>query len=360
MIAESSMRSNALLVLLTALGTAVCWWPAFVEPNIDLPFWAPLACGALCTVLSATLAPRSWLWLLLASGLGTFSVLAGVSGEVGWIADSSNAAGRLLQTNSITGMARNYSCNNYYTICEPSIYPSTMSLTFDQNSPFSGAWGWDLEHQGPSNSCSCRNPSSGSGSTFDEWNSANTSIATISSGSASTSSQWFGQGNGNTTGSFAVTGPYNLRCQVQAPVTVTTPPCFATLEYRPVTSGGIFPVGNHSYWWIQKLTAGKPENWILDGGPAGTAPNFGHLLDWATYGNNGHYTDDNNNQRIAWTSGSSPNLCTQVQSVFTYTLNWNQSQFVYALPGPNSNTFAHLAGNAAPFNPTAPPNAPGW
>ncbi len=72
---DAPSSNNALLVLLTFLGSAVSWWPAFVEPGIDLPFWAPLACAALCTGLSATLAPGSWPLLLLASGLGTFGGL---------------------------------------------------------------------------------------------------------------------------------------------------------------------------------------------------------------------------------------------------------------------------------------------
>src|SRR3954452_19067427 len=70
---EGYMRHrDATLVLLTALGSAIAWWPLCIEPNLDLPFWISLACAALCTGLATTLAPTSWLLLLLASGLGTF------------------------------------------------------------------------------------------------------------------------------------------------------------------------------------------------------------------------------------------------------------------------------------------------
>jgi hypothetical protein len=69
------MRSNTLLVLLTALSSAVCWWPLFVQPNLELPFWSSLACATLCTGLSTALAATCWPLLLLISGLGTFGGL---------------------------------------------------------------------------------------------------------------------------------------------------------------------------------------------------------------------------------------------------------------------------------------------
>lgn len=69
------MRSKVLLVLLTTLCSALSWCPAFVEPNIGVPFWIPLVCVVLCTCLSTALTPTTWPWLLPASTLGTFGGL---------------------------------------------------------------------------------------------------------------------------------------------------------------------------------------------------------------------------------------------------------------------------------------------
>jgi hypothetical protein len=63
---------NIFLVLLTALGTLIAWWPSAVQPNLDLPFWVSLACAAGCSGLSTMLTPSIWPSFLLVSGLGTF------------------------------------------------------------------------------------------------------------------------------------------------------------------------------------------------------------------------------------------------------------------------------------------------
>ena len=69
----AAMRSrDVFLVYLNVLGTAVCWWPLLIEPNLDLEFWVALACAAGCTGLSILLAPAAWPLLLVASGMGTF------------------------------------------------------------------------------------------------------------------------------------------------------------------------------------------------------------------------------------------------------------------------------------------------
>jgi hypothetical protein len=80
------MLSNDLLVLLTALGSALCWWPVSVEPSLDLPSWIPIACAALCTGLSTTMNRSRWLLFLLASGLGTFGGLC-LSYWIWWPSD---------------------------------------------------------------------------------------------------------------------------------------------------------------------------------------------------------------------------------------------------------------------------------
>ncbi len=80
------MCSNALLVLLTALGSALCWWPVSAKPSLDLPSWIPLACAAISTGLSTSLNHSRWPLFLLASGLGTFAGLC-LSYWIWWPSD---------------------------------------------------------------------------------------------------------------------------------------------------------------------------------------------------------------------------------------------------------------------------------
>ena len=66
------MQNNTLVILLTALGSAISWWPACIRPGLGLSFWVSLGCAGLTAALATTLAPTNWPWLLLVSGLGTF------------------------------------------------------------------------------------------------------------------------------------------------------------------------------------------------------------------------------------------------------------------------------------------------
>ena len=70
------MFNHRLLVVLTTLGSALCWWPMFIEPRLELPFWTPIACAALCTGASTILDSSRWLLFLAASGLGSFGGLS--------------------------------------------------------------------------------------------------------------------------------------------------------------------------------------------------------------------------------------------------------------------------------------------
>ena len=80
------MLTDNLLVLLTALGSALCWLPMAVEPSLDLPGWIPLVCAALCTGLSTTLNRSRWLLFSFASTLGTFGGLC-LSYTIWWPSD---------------------------------------------------------------------------------------------------------------------------------------------------------------------------------------------------------------------------------------------------------------------------------
>ena len=76
------MRKNTLLLILTATGSALCWWPAIIEPSLDFSRWLLLAPIAMITVLSTALDNAGWLRLVAAASLGTFAGLC--SGFVIW------------------------------------------------------------------------------------------------------------------------------------------------------------------------------------------------------------------------------------------------------------------------------------
>jgi hypothetical protein len=149
----------------------------------------------------------------------------------------------------------------------------------------------------------------------------------------------------------------NQNFLAQASVTVKVP-CFAQLKYRPVYVLDYYS-GNHSFWWFQDS---NNKHWVADGGPGGTCPFCGYLVDWVVSGDVGHYPADNSGASLAWGSGTSTSVCTQVTNLYNYAVNFPQTTYSYAMgSSPNSNTFAHWAGNAAPFSiTTPPPNATGW
>jgi len=158
------------------------------------------------------------------------------------------------------------------------------------------------------------------------------------------------------------TDPFGQNYQLfYAQAQATVAQCFAQLKYRPVTIAGI-PLGNHSFWWIQPTQNTSATQWVTDAGPSGICPlNCGYLVDWVVKGSTGNYPEDNPGASLAWNSGVSAAVCPAVMNLYNYAVNWPQTTYQYALgAAPNSNTFAHWAGNAAPFSPTPPPNAPGW
>lgn len=67
------MPRDALLIVATLTGTALCWWPVIIQPNLDLPFlWPPLAVVALVTGLATILSHRNWLLLVATAVVGSF------------------------------------------------------------------------------------------------------------------------------------------------------------------------------------------------------------------------------------------------------------------------------------------------
>jgi len=74
---RTAMHKNLLLAILTAAGSAICWWPVTMMPSLDLPPWSPLIVVALSTAISAILSRGLWLRFLLASSAGTLAGLLG-------------------------------------------------------------------------------------------------------------------------------------------------------------------------------------------------------------------------------------------------------------------------------------------
>lgn len=67
------MQRNTLLIVMVAVGSAFCWWPVIIQPNLGLPVWGtPLILIALITGLGTTLSDEGWRWLMTASVVGGF------------------------------------------------------------------------------------------------------------------------------------------------------------------------------------------------------------------------------------------------------------------------------------------------
>ena len=67
------MQRNTLLIVMVAVGSALCWWPVIIQPSLGLPVWStPLILIALITGLGTTLSDEGWRWLMTASVVGGF------------------------------------------------------------------------------------------------------------------------------------------------------------------------------------------------------------------------------------------------------------------------------------------------
>jgi hypothetical protein len=65
------MQRNTLLIVMVAAGSAMCWWPKIIPPNLGLPGWkTPLILMALVTGLGTALSDEGSRWLMIASVLG--------------------------------------------------------------------------------------------------------------------------------------------------------------------------------------------------------------------------------------------------------------------------------------------------
>jgi hypothetical protein len=142
-------------------------------------------------------------------------------GEVGWQADSTMVGGRVLQTDAVHGMARNFSCANFITECALRFLPGNLVLGFG------GGPGdlrvvpeYNLNLLYPDRSCSCKRSTYANLGLNYSWASGNTGIAQIVSWAPNNPvSSWVGSGIGQTTGGVWVTQPsYGVTCQATEPV----------------------------------------------------------------------------------------------------------------------------------------------
>jgi 4-amino-4-deoxy-L-arabinose transferase-like glycosyltransferase len=69
------MHNKTFVMVLVATGSAVCWWPSIIEPSLDLAWWIPLLCIALCATFATLLGERRLLLLTEASIIGTLAGL---------------------------------------------------------------------------------------------------------------------------------------------------------------------------------------------------------------------------------------------------------------------------------------------
>jgi hypothetical protein len=69
------MPRAILLLVLTFAGSAICWWPAIIEPSIDFSRWILLALIALMAGASTALSGGRWLLSVVACALGSFAGL---------------------------------------------------------------------------------------------------------------------------------------------------------------------------------------------------------------------------------------------------------------------------------------------
>ena len=70
---DGQMRREPLLLALTALGSASCWWPLILVPNLDLPFYLPLSLCAITIGLAVALSAKPKVRIAVAGVAGSFT-----------------------------------------------------------------------------------------------------------------------------------------------------------------------------------------------------------------------------------------------------------------------------------------------
>jgi hypothetical protein len=77
---------------MVAAGSALCWWPVIIQPNLDLPVWkTPLILLALVTSLATALSNEGAGWFMSASILGVFTGIC-FGFRLWWSTDNNDAS----------------------------------------------------------------------------------------------------------------------------------------------------------------------------------------------------------------------------------------------------------------------------
>ena len=89
---DAFMQRNTLLIVMVAAGSALCWWPVIIQPNLDLPVWkTPLILIALVTALATALSNQGAGWFMSASILGVFTGIC-CGFRLWWSTDNNDAS----------------------------------------------------------------------------------------------------------------------------------------------------------------------------------------------------------------------------------------------------------------------------
>jgi hypothetical protein len=79
------MTRDKVVIALTAIGSAWCWWPVIREPSLEFSRWILLGLIALMALFATLLANRHWLTVVVAVTLGSF--LGMCAGQAMWPSD---------------------------------------------------------------------------------------------------------------------------------------------------------------------------------------------------------------------------------------------------------------------------------
>jgi hypothetical protein len=79
------MTRDKVVIALTAVGSAWCWWPVIREPSLEFSRWILLGLIALIALFATLVANRRWLSVVVAATLGSF--LGMCAGQAMWPSD---------------------------------------------------------------------------------------------------------------------------------------------------------------------------------------------------------------------------------------------------------------------------------
>ena len=79
------MTRDKVVIALTAVGSAWCWWPVIREPSLEFSRWILLGLIALMALFATLVANRRWLSVVVAATLGSF--LGMCAGQAMWPSD---------------------------------------------------------------------------------------------------------------------------------------------------------------------------------------------------------------------------------------------------------------------------------